>query len=245
MRSLIGNTYPSGAFTDPPVYAEASTMKSTLVHSIFPAASSTPMDQNSTRSRASSCMDEDLLRNWTSENDFEGLNEWGYVSGRRATFDESDLNRYREPIPVWKCKFCPGFGWAETDPCDTCGRFLPVHNLHGGCGGIFPRPGDWICVLCGNTNWEWRTQCNRCHTCRDPGDIGLDSQAPSIGSMDGIVKQRLRKRLSTHPAGVFKDNDWVCVCCGNINWDWRSKCHQCGGGKPTAGGLPPQTSTSA
>ena len=217
-------------------------MKSTLAPSIFPAASSTPLDQNTTRSRTSSYAEEDMYPNWSSSNDVDCLNEWGYVSGRRATFDESDFNRYRDPMPVWKCKFCPGVGWSETDPCDTCGRFLPVHHWRG--GGLFPRPGDWMCTLCGNTNWEWRTQCNRCHTCRDPGEVGGDLSLPAILPTEGIVKQRLRKRLSTHPAGVFKDNDWVCVCCGNINWDWRSKCHQCGGGKPTAG-LPPQTSTSA
>jgi hypothetical protein len=62
--------------------------------------------------------------------------------------------------------------------------------------------------------------------------------------VDEIVKQRLRKRLSTHPAGVFKDNDWVCVSCGNINWDWRVKCHQCAAAKPVVSeklGLPPAT----
>jgi hypothetical protein len=228
----LGNGYPSVLYTDDPVYGEAPRIKGTLAHSIFPAALSTPLDQNTTRSRASSYVEDDMLQNWVPTNEFEDPYELGYVHGRRATFDESDFNRYRDPMPVWKCRFCPGVGWAETDPCDTCGRFLPMHNWRS--GGLFPRPGDWICTLCGNTNWEWRTQCNRCHTCKDKGDNNGDAFAvPSTGN-DGIVRQRLRKRLSTHPAGVFKDNDWVCVCCGNINWDWRSKCHQCGGGKPTA-----------
>ena len=246
----VGIVYPEMGFTEDPVYAEVPRMKSTLINSIFPAATSTPLDQNSTRSRASSCFDEDLLPNWAVGSDMNSLNEWGYVQGRRATFDESDFNRYRDPVPVWKCRFCLGVGWSERDPCDTCGRFLPVHQWNG--GGLFPRPGDWVCTICANTNWEWRTQCNRCHTCKDTtSDLLSGALDPSQNMLpkEGIVKQRLRKRLSTHPAGVFKDNDWVCVCCGNINWDWRSKCHQCGGGKPTvssssAPSQPPQTMLS-
>jgi hypothetical protein len=88
------------------------------------------------------------------------------------------------------------------------------------------RPGDWICPCCYNTNWEWRMQCNRCHTCKD---LEMVANVP----VEAIVRHRMKKRLSTHPAGVFKDNDWVCIGCGNINWDWRIKCHQCGTGKPT------------
>ena len=228
----VGNGYPSVSYVDAPVYTEAPRIKSTVAHSIFPAALSTPLDQNSTRSRASSYAEDDMLQHWAPTNEFQDPYDLGYVHGRRATFDESDFNRYRDPMPVWKCRHCPGVGWAETDSCDTCGRFLPMH--HWRSGGLFPRPGDWICTLCSNTNWEWRAQCNRCHTCKDSGDVNGDILPGTMSGNDGIVRQRLRKRLSTHPAGVFKDNDWVCVCCGNINWDWRSKCHQCGGGKPTA-----------
>ena len=159
------------------------------------------------------------------------------LPARRATFDESDLMRYRRR-PAWKCKHCEGVGWSEDAPCEGCGRYLPENvNFQA---PPRPRPpareGDWLCVCCGNTNWEWRTQCNRCHTCRDvptqadPTDADGGAAAP----MDDLVKQRLKKRLSTHPAGVFKDNDWVCVSCGNINWDWRTKCHQCSTGKPVA-----------
>lgn len=155
-------------------------------------------------------------------------------SSMRAAFDE-DLVRGWQPVdeavqrrarPAWKCKYCQGVGWAEEEPCDGCGRYLPENVYMGSFSRqlIPTREGDWICVCCGNTNWEWRTQCNRCHTCRD---------GTPLVEVEGIVKHRLKKRLSTHPAGVFKDNDWVCVSCGNINWDWRVKCHQCGCGKPT------------
>jgi len=121
-------------------------------------------------------------------------------------------------------------------------------------GTTSSRSNDWACANCTNMNWEWRTQCNRCHACRDPEEIAeLERRARRGGSrsrsrsndkggekeVDDLVAQRLRKRLSTHPAGVFKDSDWVCVGCGNINWDWRTKCHQCQSGKPLKGtGVP-------
>lgn len=161
---------------------------------------------------------------------------------RRATFDESDFHRYRRR-PAWKCKHCEGVGWSEDDPCEGCGRFLPENFqvTSGPRGARIMREGDWLCESCGNTNWEWRTQCNRCHTCRN-SQVFVPVVAPTA-PVEDIVKQRLRKRLSTHPAGVFKDNDWVCVSCGNINWDWRVKCHQCAAAKPVAekAGLPPPT----
>ena len=157
-----------------------------------------------------------VTESWGISDDCGSL--WAPPQPRRATYDESDYNQYAATSrrPAWKCKHCGGVAWCEEDPCEGCGRFLQTANAQP-----LARPGDWQCTGCANTNWEWRTQCNRCHTCRD-------------GVVDDLVKQRLKKRLSTHPAGVFKDNDWVCVCCGNINWDWRSKCHQCATHKPVA-----------
>lgn len=155
---------------------------------------------------------------------------------RRATFDQSDFARYRRR-PAWKCKHCDGVGWSDEEPCEGCGRYLP-ENFHAPSTRVrISREGDWNCESCGNTNWEWRTQCNRCHTCRSSPTTSLTlsqdvAAAGPLAPVEEIVKQRLRKRLSTHPAGVFKDNDWVCVSCGNINWDWRVKCHQCACAKP-------------
>jgi hypothetical protein len=132
--------------------------------------------------------------------------------------------------PAWYCGVCPeGVGWTADSACTSCGEY-PYYTS------------DWICSQCQNVNWDWRSQCNRCHTCRDVYSTTASTYAPSLAvsqstsprNVDSIVKHRLKKRLSTHPAGVFKDRDWVCVCCGNINWDWRTKCHQCRSEKPIA-----------
>jgi hypothetical protein len=193
----------------------------------------------------------DLAGGWQPVEDTWAIPEGPGI--RRATFDQSDFMRYRRR-PAWKCKHCEGVGWSEEEPCDGCGRYLPEnYQVPTAPRMRMMREGDWICESCNNTNWEWRTQCNRCHTCRagvPAQDAGSDLSNPNRHApVDEIVKQRLRKRLSTHPAGVFKDNDWVCTSCGNINWDWRFKCHQCAHPKPTgastavtvpATGLPPR-----
>ena len=182
---------------------------------------------SSTVSSDARALEEDLMRGWQPV----GEATWEVPAAqRRATFDQSDFSRYRQR-PAWKCKHCEGVGWAEEDPCDGCGRYLPENYVPQARRQA--REGDWLCGCCGNTNWEWRMQCNRCHSCRsDP--LSAPQVAPPEAPVEEIVKQRLRKRLSTHPAGVFKDNDWVCVSCGNINWDWRVKCHQCASAKPFA-----------
>lgn len=179
--------------------------------------------------------DDDLFRGWQPVENNWAPPEPQQLPARRATFDESDFGRYRRR-PAWKCKHCDGVGWSEAEPCDGCGRFLPENFQIPRTRPPPMREGDWICPCCQNMNWEWRTQCNRCHTCREAviqGMVGDASPVSQSGApVDDLVKQRLKKRLSTHPAGVFKDNDWVCVSCGNINWDWRVKCHQCGCSKP-------------
>ena len=33
--------------------------------------------------------------------------------------------------------------------------------------------------------------------------------------------------LYGYPLGLFKENDWKCVNCNNINFSWRNECNRC------------------
>lgn len=34
------------------------------------------------------------------------------------------------------------------------------------------------------------------------------------------------------PAGLFKQGDWTCTVCGNVNWERRTTCNKCQNPKP-------------
>lgn len=60
------------------------------------------------------------------------------------------------------------------------------------------KPGDWICVECGNMNFSWREVCHRC----------------------AKMKTSIKKSIN--------QGDWVCNSCDNTNFSWRKHCHKCG-----------------
>eukprot|EP00752_Nemacystus_decipiens_P010425 g9292.t1 len=39
------------------------------------------------------------------------------------------------------------------------------------------------------------------------------------------------------PAGLFKQGDWTCTVCGNVNWERRSTCNKCQNPKPNLANL--------
>jgi len=38
---------------------------------------------------------------------------------------------------------------------------------------------------------------------------------------------RPKKGLYGYPMGLFKENDWKCPNCNNINFSWRNECNRC------------------
>lgn len=82
---------------------------------------------------------------------------------------------------------------------------------------VFPRksarPGDWVCHTCGNNNYSFRTNCNKC-TIPKPQEL-------SFGPLDP----------TTVPPNV-RPGDWVCGQCSNINYASRSICNKCNQPRP-------------
>ena len=72
---------------------------------------------------------------------------------------------------------------------------------------------DWECPKCNNSNFAFRTECNRCGEPKGRG-----------GRSGGRREQKSRK-------GTHSDNDWTCGECQNSNFSFRTECNRCGAPK--------------
>ena len=72
---------------------------------------------------------------------------------------------------------------------------------------------DWECSKCSNSNFAFRTECNRCGEPKGRG-----------GRNNAQREQRSRKE--TH-----SNNDWTCGECQNSNFSFRNECNRCGAPK--------------
>ena len=70
----------------------------------------------------------------------------------------------------------------------------------------------WTCdnETCKTQNHIKRQTCRKCRR-QAPGDADVDFLSGSK---------------------IFKEGDWRCRACGNVNWEWRTSCNKCGELKP-------------
>jgi hypothetical protein len=91
------------------------------------------------------------------------------------------------------------------------------------------KPGDWLCSGCGNNNFAWRSNCNRCSKEKDPGDapvpLGSDGGRGGFGGGRGGGGGGPPRR----------EGDWDCPACGNNNFSFRDACKKCGAVKGMGG----------
>ena len=130
----------------------------------------------------------------------------------------------------WPCPnpACGNVNFAFRGRCHRCGEPRPGGGTagSGGTAGDVPpgrkppppkqvRDGDWPCpnASCGNVNFAYRGQCNRCGAARPAGAGG-----GGVGKND-------------KPNGIFGPDDWTCSNCFNVNWARRKKCNECGAPK--------------
>ena len=102
--------------------------------------------------------------------------------------------------------------------------------------------GDWTCPQCSNSNFSFRTECNRCNAPRGdtPGDGG---DQRGRGDRGGGRFDRGNDRGNDRGRGRFdrgndrrggsdrnapKPGDWTCNGCGANNFASRSSCFRCG-----------------
>lgn len=83
---------------------------------------------------------------------------------------------------------------------------------------------DWICGECGNSNFSFRTECNRCSAPKGRG------RAPSK-QWKGNDRRPGDRREEPQP----RAGDWECPQCGKSNFAKRNECFGCGRSKRVGG----------
>ena len=132
-------------------------------------------------------------------------------------------------------------------------------------GGHQQGANDWTCSSCGNVNFAFRTECNRCGAPRngnsedrqqgqrqggyrndrggqrrEQGGYRNDRGGRQQGGYRNDRGNRGGDRRSSNGGqrggGTFNDNDWTCSSCNNVNFSFRTECNRCGAPRPGGGG---------
>ncbi|SPP88435.1 transcription initiation factor TFIID subunit 15 [Drosophila guanche] len=74
-----------------------------------------------------------------------------------------------------------------------------------------PAIDNWSCLVCRNSNFVWRSSCNRC--------LADKGTAPTSGILGNFSRRRPHS------------NDWLCDGCNNINFWYRKRCNLCNSSK--------------
>ncbi|MAI40144.1 MAG: hypothetical protein CMA09_02455 [Euryarchaeota archaeon] len=184
---------------------------------------------------------------------------------RNERFERNDRRNDNRNGGDWECPKCNNSNFAFRTECNRCGEPRGQHSngrsndRSGGFqrndrGGRFQRNdrsggfqrndrsggnrngGDWECPKCSNSNFAFRTECNRCGEPRGRHSHGR-------GNDRGGRFQRNERRGSfrdnrgRNEGGrreIFNDNDWECPKCKNSNFAFRTECNRCG--EPRNGG---------
>ena len=76
---------------------------------------------------------------------------------------------------------------------------------------------DWECSKCNNSNFAFRTECNRCGESKGTGGERRNDRRPKF------EKHRDKNDNDRHGK-----NDWECSKCNNSNFSFRTECNRCG-----------------
>ena len=113
-------------------------------------------------------------------------------------------------------------------------RFQSNDRGPGNRGG-----GDWDCPKCNNSNFAFRTECNRCGEPRGDAPSRPRDDRRGFGRDRGNDRGRDRFRSQ----GRGRDDrrgggDWDCPKCNNSNFSFRTECNRCGEPRGDARGAP-------
>ena len=121
--------------------------------------------------------DGDKVSSHESNSDGEGDSDEGRAPSKTRETESTGL-------PAWECPRCDNLNSASWTKCngtsqgeeeDVCLLARPHYEKYGVArirSGIAIRDGDWGCFYCGNNNFQFRDECNRCKLPR--GDAQSD-----------------------------------------------------------------------
>ncbi|HIF15727.1 MAG TPA: hypothetical protein EYQ85_00520 [Candidatus Poseidoniales archaeon] len=157
----------------------------------------------------------------------------------------------------WFCRKCSNSNFSFRTECNRCNAPKPGGRDGGRDerrGGRDDRGrqdrsgGDWDCPKCNNSNFSFRTECNRCNAPKGGGGDSGGSRGGERGSSRG---ERRGERRGPHQERYDRgdrndsrdhrsdnrgDNDWTCSQCNNSNFAFRTECNRCNASKDGGGG---------
>ena len=95
---------------------------------------------------------------------------------------------------------------------------------------------DWICQSCNNSNFAFRTECNRCGKARTDRRDGGNRRSRDGNRGNQRFRRDDRRTGNREFRGnknqdQSRDGDWTCKSCGNNNFSFRTECNRCGKAK--------------
>lgn len=102
-----------------------------------------------------------------------------------------------------------------------------------------PASDNWVCLICRNSNFVWRSSCNRCEASKQTASAGaeLASVGTEIarggdGGSGGLSSGGTRSSTGNGNENGGRrwrpqKNDWPCPFCFNVNFWYRTKCNRC------------------
>ncbi|KAH8293885.1 hypothetical protein KR054_006118 [Drosophila jambulina] len=94
-----------------------------------------------------------------------------------------------------------------------------------------PASDNWVCQLCRNSNFVWRSSCNRCQASKlvseAQGQSGSGSGPQPAEDTSGSSKKESGSPGSLSARRKRPHKDWPCGFCFNLNFWYRLKCNRC------------------
>ena len=153
----------------------------------------------------------------------------------------------------WDCAKCKNSNFAFRTECNRCGEpkgegrgrgrsddrrdYSRGRESRGRNSGNQHGDNDWDCPKCKNSNFSFRTECNRCGESKGQGrsDSNSRGQSDSRGRESRSrrdAKPRTRNQRDSRPSRIdqLKADHWRCGC-GSKNFRNNDRCFKCGSGK--------------